>query len=187
MNGRRFMLVFLVALISSGATLWATTIVRMSLERLSQAAKVIIRGHCITTFARWDSGEIWTFASFTVDEVWHGSATPRVVVRLLGGSAGNITSTVSGVPHFHVGDDVVLFLEPTARGDLTVVGWQQGTFRIRRNNLTGRVSVTQDSGSFETFDPVIGTFGTAGLRNMPLDLFRTRVAAALQENAGGRQ
>lgn len=162
------------------ATASATTLLRMSLAQMSHAAKVIVRARCAGSSARWDAGEIWTFSTFDAEETWSGSPPARFTVRLLGGSVGHLTSTVSGVPQFHRGEDVILFLEPTSLGDFAVVGWQEGTFRVRRDPGAGEASVTQDSAAFATLDPVARRFQTDGIARMPLTLFRARVAFLLR-------
>lgn len=167
-------------LVAMGATASATTLARMSVAQMAQAAPVIVRARCLKNSVGWDAGEIWTFTSFEVEEVWRGAAPARITVRLLGGRAGNLTSTVSGVPRFRPGEDVVLLLEPTARGDFSVVSWEQGTFRIRRDPEAGRESVTQDTASFATFDPATRRFEATGIRGLPLETFRGQVEAALQ-------
>lgn len=158
----------------------ATTIERMSLTKMAVASPVIVRARCEGSSVRWDGGEIWTVTSFDVQEAWRGSPPARIRVWLLGGSMGNISSHVSGVPRFQPGEDVVLFLEPTRRGDFSVVSWQQGTFRIRRDASGAHELVTQDTAAFATFDPVTQRFRAAGIRNMDLGRFRARVEAALQ-------
>lgn len=159
----------------------ATTLLRMSVKQISQAAAVIVRAQCVENSTGWDAGEIWTFTSFDVEEVWNGAAPARITIRLLGGRAGNLTSTVSGIPRFRPGEEVVLFLEPTERGDFSVVSWQQGAFRIRRDQRSGEEHVTQDSASFATFDPVTRRFEASGVRNLPLAALRAQVDAALRE------
>jgi hypothetical protein len=164
-----------VLLLAVGGAAKATTLVHMSVAQMSRAAQVIVRARCLENSTGWDAGEIWTFTSFEVQEVWQESAPPRITVRLLGGRAGNLTSSVAGVPRFHVGEEVVLFLERTPRGDFSVVSWEQGTFRIRRAASTGSESVTQDSASFATFDPGTRQFESAGIRNLPIETFRAQV------------
>lgn len=156
------------------------TIERLSLARMAQAAPLIVRARCARTSVGWDMGEIWTFTLFDVEDMWRGKASPQITVRLLGGRVGNITSHVSGVPQFRPGDDVVLFLEPTQRGDFSVVSWEQGTFRIQHNTSGEQGLVTQDTASIATFDPATRQFRAGGIRNMPLETFRARVVAALQ-------
>ena len=106
----------------------ATTIERMSLEKMSRTAKVIVLARCLGNSTNQVTGEIWTFTNFAVEQVWRGTAPAQIRVRLLGGRAGNLTSNVSGVPRFQAGEEVLLFLEPTSRGDFSVVSWEQGTF-----------------------------------------------------------
>lgn len=74
---------------------------------------------------------------------------------------------------------MILFLEPTSRGDYSIVSWQQGTFRIRPSRAAGHEIVTQDTAAFATFDPKTQRFETAGVQNLRLDLFHARVEAAL--------
>ena len=50
----------------------ATTLKRMSVADLSRAAHVVVRVRCITNSTRWDAGEIWTFTTFDVEEIWKG-------------------------------------------------------------------------------------------------------------------
>jgi len=161
----------------------ATTLERMTLEKLTRSAQAIVRARCLENSPGWDAGEIWTSTSFKVKEVWKGSLPERFSVRLLGGRVGNVTSTVSGIPRFRAGEEVVLFLEATPRGDLTVVSWQQGSFRIGRDAYAGVETVTQDTASFATFDPATRHFQATGIRNVPLDTFHAQVDAVLRAGA----
>lgn len=169
--------------------LHATTLQRMSLQRMAQAAQVIVRARCVSNHSLWDSGEIWTETTFTAEETWKAAPTQEVPgtfsVRLLGGTIGVLTSHVSGVPRFRPGEDVLVFLQPTTHGDFSVVGWMQGTFRIRRDPHSGEETVTQDTAAFATFDPQTRRFEATGIRNLSLSSFRQRVAAAV-ENGGAR-
>lgn len=177
---------FALAFAIFAAAARATTIQRMSLAKMAQAAPAIVRALCTGNSVAWDAGEIWTFTSFTVEETWRGETPARITVRLLGGSMGEITSHVSGVPRFRPGEDVVLFLQPTQRADFSVVSWEQGTFRIRGGPDGSGELVTQDTASFATFDPASRRFKVGGIHDMPLENFRARVQAAVRQ-AEGRQ
>jgi hypothetical protein len=159
----------------------ATTLMRMSLAQMARTAKLIVRARCVSNATLWDEGEIWTRTTFAVEESWTSPPGPRqIAVRLLGGSLGNITSHVSGIPRFQPGEDTVLFLEPSRNGDLSIVSWQQGTFRIRPNATMGGEIVVQDTAaSALTYDPVSRRFEAAGIRAMALADFRSQVVAAL--------
>jgi hypothetical protein len=169
----------------------ATTLKRMSVADLSRAAHTVVRARCAANFARWDAGEIWTFTTFDVEETWKGSAPAQITVRLLGGTAGNFTSTVSGVPRFSPGEELILFLERTPAQDFSIVSWMQGTFRIGLNGTTGEETVTQDTAVFPVFDPASQRFETTGIRKMPFSTFRSLVIASAdahpQAAQGSRQ
>lgn len=161
-----------------------TTLKRMSVREMSQAAHAIVRARCITSSARWDAGEIWTFTTFDVEETWKGTVPARITVPLLGGTAGSLTSTVSGVPRFAPGEQVVLFLERTAAGDFSIGSWVQGTFRLRHVRTTGEETVTQDTAAFAVLNPSSHRFEATGIRNMPAEAFRALVAASLAADLG---
>jgi hypothetical protein len=167
-----------------GATATATTLARMSVAQMSRAAQVIVRAQCEANSTGWDAGEIWTFTTFRVEEVWRGDAPAQISVRLLGGRAGNLTSSVAGIPRFRPGEEVVLFLERTQRGDFSIVSWEQGTFRIRRDIGTGGESATQDTAALATFDPATRRFEAGGIVRMPVDFLHAQVDAALSSASG---
>lgn len=166
-----------------GYSTQGTTIERMSLAKLSRTAPIIVRARCLANASRWDAGEIWTFASFSTEEDWKGPAPAQFRVRLLGGRVGPLTSSVSGVPHFQPGEEVVLFLEPSGREDFRVTSWVQGTFRIRRNLRSGEEQVTQDTASFAAFNPATRRYEPGGVRDEAMAEFRAQVFAALASNS----
>jgi len=159
----------------------STTLARMSVAQMARAAQLVVRARCVSNSTEWNVGEIWTFTSFDVEETWKASRAANVssylTVRLLGGTVGNLTSSVSGVPHFVPGEDVVLFLESTPRGDFSIVSWVQGTFRIRRDLRTGQQIAIQDTASFDTFEVASHQFRATGLRNVPIESLRAMVSA----------
>ena len=166
-----------------GYSTQGTTIERMSLAKLSRTAPIIVRARCLVNDTTWDAGEIWTFASFSTEEEWKGPAPAQFRVRLLGGRVGPLTSSVSGVPHFQPGEEVVLFLEPSGRGDFRVTSWVQGTFRIHRNIRSGEEEVTQDTASYAAFNPATRRYEPGGVRDERVAEFRAQVNAALANDS----
>jgi hypothetical protein len=162
-----------------------TTFAKVSLEQLSSAAPLIVRARCQGSIVSAVRGEIWTITSFEVREVWKGNAPAVVRVRLLGGRTAEMTSHVEGVPRFRAGEDVVLFLAPLRRGDYSVAGWAQGTFRIQRGAAGASLMVTQDTASFSPAAFAGGVAGRGGdggaVRGLPLEEFRRRVRELLAE------
>jgi hypothetical protein len=183
--------IFLAAVqVNAALTVSATTLERMSVAKMTQAAQLVVRVQCVANSTAWDSGEIWTFTSFTVEDSWKGApsgAAQQLTVRLLGGSAGNLSSTVSGVPRFRPGEEVILFLQSTARGDYSIVSWVQGTFRIHKDARSGAEIVVQDTAAFDTYDPAKREFDAEGIRNLPVAALRLRVQSALAAQSGGKK
>jgi len=174
----------------TAATASATTLERMSVAKMTQNAQLVVRAQCLANSVAWDGGEIWTFTSFEVEDSWKGAPTgaaQQVTVRLLGGSAGNLTSTVSGVPRFRPGEEVILFLQPAARGDFSIVSWVQGTFRIHRDTRNRAEIVVQDTATFDTYDPATRQFDAKGIRNLSVAALRLRVQSALAAQSGGKK
>ena len=189
---RKMGIVLLLAALSGGtaATASATTLERMSIAKMTQHAQLIVRAQCVANSVAWDGGEIWTFTTFDVEDSWKGAPTAaarQVTVRLLGGSVGILTSTVSGVPRFHPGEEVILFLQPTPRGDFSIVSWVQGAFRIHRDTRSGAEIVVQDTAAFDTYDPATRQFDAEGIRNLPVAALRLRVQSALAAQPGGKK
>lgn len=168
----------------------ATTLERMSLAKMAQTAPLIVRARCLANSTAWDAGEIWTFTTFAIEETWKGAppgAAAQITVRLLGGSVGDLTSTVSGIPRFHPGEEVILFLEPTSRGDFSIVSWVQGTFRIRRDPRSGEEIAIQDTASFDAFNPATHRFESAAVRNLSVEAFSAQVKSALASTTGQKK
>jgi len=189
---RNIRIVLSLAAVLAGAAVSgsATTLERMSVAKMTVAAQLVVRAQCVANSAAWDGGEIWTFTSFAVEESWKGAPTgaaQELTVRLLGGSVGNLTSTVSGVPRFRPGEEVILFLQNTARGDYSVVSWVQGTFRIRQDARSGAEIVVQDTAAYETYDPMTRRFDAEGIRNLSVAGLRLRVRSALDAQSGAEK
>jgi hypothetical protein len=139
----------------------------------------VARVRCAGAESRWENGAIWTVTTFDVVETMKGSLPTQITVRLPGGRVGHLTTAVDGTPRFNAGEEAVVFLERSRAGGFSVAGWVQGTFRIGRDPRTGHEAVTQDSSAFAVFDTATRAFRTEGVRRMPIEQFRERVAGAL--------
>lgn len=157
----------------------ATTLARLSLDRLAAGSDAVARVRCAGGESRWENGSIWTVTTFDVVETMKGNLPRKIAVRLPGGRVGHLTAAVDGTPKFNPGTEAVVFLERSRAGGFTVAGWVEGTFRISRDPRTGGETVTQDSSAFAVFNAATRTFRTEGIRRMPIEEFRARVAAAV--------
>jgi len=108
-------------------------VVRMDLPRLIQASDLIVQGRVTGIQTRWiaDStgSNIWTFVTVNGGLPLKGTVeTTPLMLKILGGTVGDITQEVSDTPRFSAGEDVCLFLEGNP---LQVVGGFQGRLSIR--------------------------------------------------------
>jgi len=164
----------------------ATTLARMGIEELTRTTTVVARARCVANVSRWDEGLLWTLTTMELTEIWKGQAPLTITVRLVGGRAGGRRILVEGVPRFLPGEQLVVFLEPSGKGDWTVTSWAQGTFRISRA-ATGKAEVvTQDTAGLALFDPMTRQFRSGGVKNMPLEDLRRRVLAASRAQGSGQ-
>lgn len=161
--------------------LHGTTLARLSLNQLTSAATVVAFAKCTGSASVWHNGEIWTINSFHTEETWKGTLPQEFQVWMLGGHSGAVTSYIPDAPRFIPGEEVVLFLEPTRSRKLSITAWGEGTFRIRRDPLTGEARVTQDVASTPVFDPRTHRFRPSGIRDWPLQALKARVLAAVDD------
>ncbi len=187
MKNKRVISGVLLALILGALSTGATTLKRMNLDDLTQAAQTVARVKCISNEMRWDGGQIWTLTTFEVLELIKGNVPRQITVRLIGGKVGHLFERVEGVPRFTSGEEVYLFLEWHQMGDLTVTSWVQGTFRLRRDVSTLQEAVTQDTGAVTIFDPTTRRFRPGGVRNMPVEKFRQHVREAVDRQRTANQ
>jgi hypothetical protein len=159
----------------------ATTLARLTLPQLTSSATIVARARCMRSRSAWRNGEIWTVTSFRAVEIWKGGLPARFQVWMIGGRSGQFTSYVPGVPRFRPGDEVVLFLEPTRGGMLSITAWGEGTFRIRRDPLSGEARVAQDTAAMPVFDPLTKRFVMSGICDWPLEKLKNRVLAAISD------
>jgi hypothetical protein len=177
-------LLLLLTTLAPFGTVRATTLQRLSLDQLAAGSDAVARVNFSSAESRWENGTIWTVTTLHVVETMKGNLPAEISVRLPGGRVGHLTATVEGTPRFHPGDDAIVFLKMSPVGGFAVAGWVQGTFRISRDPRTGDQSVTQDSSAFPVFDAATRSFRTEGVRHMPVEEFRGRVASAIARGEG---
>jgi hypothetical protein len=177
---RQFLWVlFLIGLALIAVVAQATTLVRLRFQDLVHYSNSIARVRCMHVDVRVENGEIWTDTSFRVLSRNKGYLPEEIVVRQPGGKFKHLHSHVEGAPEFRPGEEVYLFLTAHPDGPFLIVGWAQGTFRIRHDLRSGGETVTQDSAETPVFDPASQSFTKTGVKNLSIDLFEQRVQREL--------
>jgi hypothetical protein len=160
----------------------ATTIIPMSVEKLTESSSHVLEGAALSTWSQWDAQHnlIYTYTRFQVSGAWKGQAPSMVVVKQPGGTVGNTKERVYGVRYLRPGEHSVLFLRPSDErdGTLTVTGLVQGNFRVRISQGQEMVSNgVPEVSSYSVQNHGISSF--TGNR-MRLDELKTRVMKAAQ-------
>lgn len=180
----RLLLSVAVASLVATPQLWATTLVRLSLEQLTQASTAIVQGRVISQESRWnpEHTRIFTYTSIAVSQADKGNPPSTFVIEQPGGKVGNIHTFVAGVVHFRPETEYMLFLEPSSRdaSQYLVVGMVQGALRIYRDAATHQPRVILPLGSITHLTRKGATKATVQGPTVPLNEFRQQIASSLQ-------
>jgi hypothetical protein len=117
------------------APIAATTLVPMSFDELTAEASVVVHGHVIDAHGVWNPERraIETLVTIQPLETFKGSIAGDVTLTVPGGDVGRYRYVVVGAPAFAIGDEVVLFLRTATASRPFIVGFNQGVFRVTRD------------------------------------------------------
>ena len=132
---RRLPLSFFCTMLFAGVAS-STTVIPPSFDALVSGANTIFVGEVIGQNAIWvgtpQGRAIKTQVTFRVEDVWKGAAGAVTRLEFLGGTIGETTMEVVGMPTFHAGQRSVLFVT-SARQVSPLVGFMHGRLRIERD------------------------------------------------------
>lgn len=126
----------LICTIATAGTSSSTTVIPPSFDALVSDAHTIFVGEAIGRRAIWittpQGRAIRTQVTFKVEDVWKGAAGAVTQLDFLGGTIGDTTMEVTGMPTFAVGQRSVLFVAGS-RQVSPLVGFMHGRLRIERD------------------------------------------------------
>lgn len=128
----------------------ASTFLAMSQKQLLQHSQAVVQGRVLQVSSFWNpTGQvIVTEALVQVEEAIAGEAPAVVVLRTFGGTVDGFTVEAHGFPKFRANERLLLYISPEKDGAASVVGYQQGQFRILRNQGGEELAVpTVDGGA----------------------------------------
>jgi hypothetical protein len=113
----------------------ASSALPLSLRQITQSARIIADATVQSVNAYWatPSGAqtLRTKVTFKVNEALKGSPGPKFTLEFLGGTVGEQSLTVEGVPQFQSGERYVIFSEsPDKAVVCPILGLDQGALRI---------------------------------------------------------
>ncbi len=163
----RFRLLIAVVLMT-GLAAFATTVVPMSIERLTAESSNIVYARALDHSSQWnpEHTRIFTFTRFQVLRSLKGSTPSVITVKQLGGHADGYTMKVAGVRYWSNGEEAVLFLQKSPESTFAVTGLMQGNFRVARLS-SGAVVV---SNGVPEAKEVVGTGQVSPYRGSQLTL-----------------
>lgn len=146
----RLLLGVLVAGLAVLQTALATTVIPPTFQELVSRAQAIVRAEVVGIRCErvpYGNGSvIHTYVTLEVIKVLKGSADATIELRLLGGTVGEDTMKVEGMPDFAVGDRSVLFIENNGTQWCPLVGIMHGRYRVQRRASDGAEVVLRDNG-----------------------------------------
>ena len=174
----------LIATIAVSATLWATTVIPMSVEKLAAGSTHIVEARAVKSSSQWNADHtlIFTYTEFTVTRTLKGQLPATILVRQLGGTVEGITQKVAGVRHWRPGEEAVLFLQPSSipDGAMVVTGLMQGNFLMRRT-ASGVTYVSNGMPEASEYHISSGAATTYRGKTMGLDELESRIQKAVRK------
>jgi hypothetical protein len=165
--------------ISSPAS--ASLILALDLPTLVTRADQISVVDVVSTTAAWNAehDRIVTTIDVTVVDCWKGTAAPGSHVQIVqgGGTVGELTMRIDGMPHFERGERTLLFLRGKS-DHASVVGMAQGKRPVSRESGRWMVSAPNRGGAdFVPSTPASGSIFSVQPR--PLAELRSDVRALI--------
>lgn len=141
---------FLLAWLALAPLLLATSVVPPNFTELIDEADAIYRGRVTKAearrVARPDGGSvIKTFVTVAVERVIKGPEVPETTLEFLGGTLGDETLEVGGMPRFTVGDRGIVFVQNNGQQFCPLVRMMHGRYRIERHAATGKEYVAREN------------------------------------------
>jgi hypothetical protein len=147
----RIRLLFLLCtLLPLGARVHATSVIPPDFSELVAEADAIYRGRVAEVQARRGAGAggasvIKTFVTFRVERTLKGAAQADVTLEFLGGTIGEESLEVSGVPQFTTGERGIVFVQKNGRQFCPLVRLGHGRYRIERDAAGARDYIARDN------------------------------------------
>jgi hypothetical protein len=147
----RWVCAFVGAVVLMARCALGTTVVPPTFEQLVAQAELVVRAEvsalrCEET-AREGQAVIHTYVTLTILRALKGEPPATVELRLLGGTVGDRTLHVSGVPRFVPGERCLLFIENNGRQFCPLVAIMHGRYRVERRAADGVEVVRRDNGA----------------------------------------
>ena len=144
---RLLLLIVGIVMLSLAPTVYATSVIEMTFAELVAHAEVIAVGTVSDIHEQWDATQqvpltLVTFSNLTVLK---GNPGTSMTLEFLGGTMpSGLVMTISGVPHFTVGEKTVVFCAGNHRDFCPLAGVWQGLLRVANDPQKGVETVSDN-------------------------------------------
>lgn len=156
----------------------ATAVIRLAPEELAARSSLVGEGEVLSvrSVRSADGKKIVSRVRLRLDERWKGEEAREVEIAVPGGTVGELTQIVQGMPAFEEGEEVLVFLErPVRETAYRVVGLAQGKFSVAEVPEQGRFLIPNLEG-LKLVDPRTGEAASPFVEMpVPLEDFRRRI------------
>lgn len=131
----------------------ATSVVPPTFPELVQEADAIYRGRVTSVQPRrverldGNGSVIKTFVTVTIHKTLKGPAQKEIVLEFLGGTIGDESMTVTGMPKFNPGADEFVFVQKNGVQFCPLVAVMHGRYKVLRDEAAAREFVARDNGA----------------------------------------
>ena len=170
MKLRWLAVVLVLTVCSLSLSLKAATVVRLDLDGLVQASHTIVLGAVESSEPYWtpDGRLILTRTTIRIGETLKGTDGRTIEITTMGGTIGDTTLHVAGMPVFFPNEEAVVFVEDTGAYRV-VVGLGQGKFSIGGGMVANNISNLEFAGGAK-----------ASTTRMSLELLLTEIRSRVQ-------
>ena len=163
----------------------ATVLIPADFREIVTGSQIIVHGRVSDIRPEWVDGRrrIESVVTIEASSFYRGTAARSVTFRVPGGQIGRYKSITVGAPEFKAGEEVVLFLRAQGPAVPQVFGLNQGVFRVRVDERTGRRVVTQPVLTGTAAGPERVVRGARDRQPVALEQFAVQVRTAVQGGA----
>jgi hypothetical protein len=165
-----------------------TSILPPTFDELVARADEVVLARVVARRSAWVVSRagraIVTDVTFSIERTLKGPVYTQRTLEFLGGTVGEDTLSIDGLPDFHVGDRDVLFVRAAGRPASPLVGFSYGRIRVVRDGVFGVETVRTHDGRALASVADIGNATPPAVvrppRLMSLDEFLAAIASAVR-------
>ena len=138
---RQLSIFFVLICLAAASFAKASTVQKLSFDRLIDKADLIVRGRVeeLETRQASDRRSVSTIIKVSIEKQFKGPKVFSVTIEQPGGSLGDVVQGVPGLAEFSSGEDVILFLTRQRAGIFNIVGGKQGKFTVKTQSGSNKV------------------------------------------------